>query len=198
MKMVQKTSALDRVVHISLVVSFFSLTATGLAFAYKSLNWINLLFGGNASASTCHKWSGVMFIIALLLTVKSYLGESLSFGEEDSAWLKHWGGYFDKSVKLPPQGKLNLGQKVFYLVFVFLSGLVISISGFMLWVGTSVAIGHLLHNLAFFAMVTFMPLHIYLATIANPGVFRVMTRGTVPLEFAKKHYGKWVKEAGLE
>ena len=51
---------------------------------------------------------------------------------------------------------------------------------------------------AFFAMVSFMPIHAYLATAANPGVFRVMTRGTVSLEFAKKHYGKWVKEAGLE
>ena len=197
MKMVQKTSAVDRIVHFTLIVSFFSLTATGFAFAFKSLNWINLAFGGNQSAALCHKWSGVLFLVALLMTVKSYLGESLRFGEEDSAWLKNWGGYFDRSVKLPPQGKMNFGQKIFYLVFVLGSGIVISISGFMLWAGTS-ALGHLLHNLAFFAMVTFMPLHIYLATAANPGVFRVMTRGTVPLEFARKHYGKWVREAGLD
>ena len=196
MKMVQKSTASERVVHWVLVVSFFTLTFTGFAFAFKSLNWINHIFGNNHSASVCHKWSGVLFLAALLMTIGSYLGESLKFGKEDSEWLKHWGGYFDKSVKLPPQGKLNFGQKMFYLVIVLASGLVISISGFMLWAGTSV-LGHFLHNLAFFAMVVFMPIHIYLATAANPGVFRVMTRGTVPLEYARKHWGKWVKELGL-
>jgi formate dehydrogenase subunit gamma len=197
MKMVKKTTALERVVHWTLMFSFVNLTLTGFAFAYTSLNWLNLLYGGNHYASTCHKWNGVLFLAALLLTVGSYLGESLRFGPEDSEWLRKMGGYFDKNAELPPQGRMNFGQKIFYLVFVLLSGLVISVSGFMLWAGSS-EVGYFLHNIAFFAMVSFMPIHVYLATAANPGVFRVMTRGTVSLDFARKHYPKWVKDEGLE
>lgn len=197
MRMVKKTTALERITHWLLMFSFLNLTLTGFAFAFRSLNWINLIYGGNHYASLCHKWNGVLFLAALLVTVAFYLRESLKFGPEDSEWLKKLGGYFDKSAELPPQGKMNFGQKLFYLVFVLFSGVVISISGFMLWAG-STALGFFLHNVAFFAMVSFMPLHVYLATAANPGVFRVMTRGTVPLEFARKHYGKWVREAGLE
>jgi len=197
MKMVKKTTALERVVHWLLMFTFLNLTLTGFAFAFSSLNWINLIYGGNHFALLFHKWNGVLFLVVLLMTVGSYLGESLKFGPEDSEWLKKLGGYFDKKAELPPQGRMNFGQKIFYLVFVLLSGIVISISGFMLWAGSS-ALGYFLHNLTFFAMVSFMPIHVYLATAANPGVFRVMTRGTIPLEYAKKHYGKWVREAGLE
>ncbi len=197
MKMVQKTSAFERVVHWVLMLSFSVLTLSGFAFAYSTLNWINNLFGGNVWASMCHNWSGVLFVGSLLLTVGSYLGDALKFGAEDSAWLSNMGGYFNKNADIPPQGKMNFGQKMFYLVVVLGAGLLISVSGFMLWNGAS-AMGHLLHNIAFFMMVSFMPIHIYLATAANPGVFRVMTRGTVTLAFAKKHYGKWVKDAGLE
>ena len=54
------------------------------------------------------------------------------------------------------------------------------------------------HLAYFFLMVIAMPLHIYLATAASPGTFRIMTRGDVPLNFARKKYAKWVKEEGLE
>jgi cytochrome b subunit of formate dehydrogenase len=43
-----------------------------------------------------------------------------------------------------------------------------------------------------------VPLHVYLATAANPGTFRIMTRGDVPVDWAKKHHGKWVKDLGLD
>lgn len=197
MKMVQKTTGLERVVHWTLMFSFLNLTLTGFAFAFRSLNWLNLFYGGNHFASTCHKWNGVLFLIALVMTVGFYLGEALKFGDDDKEWLSKMGGYFDKSAQVPPQGKMNAGQKIFYLVFVLISGLVISVSGFMLWAGSS-TFGFFLHNLTFFAMVSFMPLHVYLATAANPGVFRVMTRGTVSLDFAKKHYPKWVEEERLD
>jgi formate dehydrogenase subunit gamma len=57
---------------------------------------------------------------------------------------------------------------------------------------------HLVHNLAFFLFVVSVPIHVYLATAANPGTFRIMTRGTVPLEWAKKRHGKWISEQGLD
>jgi formate dehydrogenase subunit gamma len=45
-------------------------------------------------------------------------------------------------------------------------------------------------------MVIAIPLHIYLATLANPGTVRIMITGTVPVEWAKKRHAKWVQKMG--
>ena len=198
MKMVQKTTAFERVNHFVLLVSFFVLTFTGFGFMYSALNWMNTAFGGNAWASVFHKWFGVAFAISAAISIASYIGEALSFDDDDKKWLSVLGGYFDKSLEVPPSGKMNMGQKLFFLIIVVGCGGLISLTGFMLWLGSSMAFAHLFHSLTFFLMVIALPLHIYLATAANPGTFRIMTRGDVPLNFAKKKYGKWVKEAGLD
>ncbi len=198
MKMVQKTTAFERVNHFVLLVSFFVLTFTGFGFMYSALNWMNTAFGGNAWASVFHKWFGVVFAISAVISIASYIGEAMSFDDDDKKWLSVLGGYFDKSVEVPPSGKMNMGQKLFFLIIVVGCGGLIAITGFMLWFGSSMAFALLFHNLAFFLMVIAMPLHIYLATAANPGTFRIMTRGDVPLNFAKKKYGKWIKEEGLD
>jgi formate dehydrogenase subunit gamma len=39
--------------------------------------------------------------------------------------------------------------------------------------------------------------HIYLATLANPGTFRIMIYGTVPVEWARKRHEKWVQKMGV-
>ncbi len=201
MKMVEKSTFSERVNHWVLMLSFFVLLLTGFGFAFKTpLGWINVMFGGVHFASFIHKWVGLVFLVSVLYTVTSYLGEALKFGPEDSDWIKKRGGYL-RHEELMPQGRLNFGQKLFYLL-VLLGGLVVAFSGLLIWLlgGARewVMVGHILHNLAFLAFVIAVPIHIYLATAANPGTFRIMTRGTVPLEWAKKRHGKWVKESGLE
>jgi formate dehydrogenase subunit gamma len=195
MKMVEKASFSERVNHWVLMLSFFVLFLTGFGFAFQgTLGWINVAFGGVHVASFIHRWVGLIFLISVLFTIGSYLGEALKFGPEDSDWIAKRGGYLGTHEPLMPQGRLNLGQKLFYLL-VLLGGLVI-------WLVTEsrgvTLFAHILHNLAFFAFVIAVPIHIYLATAANPGTFRVMTRGTVPLEWARKRHGKWVKEQGLD
>jgi len=77
---------------------------------------------------------------------------------------------------------------------------VIAASGFAIWLIEGyrmlTLVSHLTHNLAFILFVVAVPIHVYLGTIANPGTFRIMVYGTVPLEFAKKKYPKWMKEIG--
>lgn len=198
MKMVRKSTVGERINHWVLVISFFVLMLTGFGFLFESLNWLNTIFGGSHIASLIHKWVGVVFGISILLTIGSYFNESLSFSAEDSEWMKMLGGYLSGE-EAPPQGRLNAGQKLFYLMTLLL-GLAIGISGLVIWMaqGNRGAMqgGHIVHNIAFVLYVTTVPVHIYLATAANPGVFRVMTRGTVPLEWAKKHHARWVRQLG--
>ncbi|KKL57249.1 hypothetical protein LCGC14_2237320, partial [marine sediment metagenome] len=99
MKMVQKTTAFERVNHFVLLVSFFVLMLTGLGFTYTALNWLNTAFGGNAWADVFHKWFGVVFAVSAAFTLTSYISEALSFDEDDKKWLSVLGGYFDKAVE---------------------------------------------------------------------------------------------------
>jgi formate dehydrogenase subunit gamma len=198
MKMVEKTTVAERVNHFAMLASFFILVLSGFGFAYSSLNWMNTILGGNAWADIFHKAFGIVFFASVLYSLTTSMGEALSFDEDDKKWLSVFGGYFDKNAEVPPSGKMNFGQKIFYLTVIVCAGLLISLSGFLLWVGSAMALSHLVHFITFFVMVVAVPIHIYLATAANPGTFRIMTRGNVPLYFAKKKYAKWVKEAGLE
>ncbi|RMG03491.1 MAG: formate dehydrogenase subunit gamma [Nitrospirae bacterium] len=200
--LVQKTTGFERFNHWVMAISFLILFFTGLGFLYHSLAWINKVFGGVQIASDIHKWAGVIFSISLVLSLGSYLGEALRFTKEDSGWISSLGGYFSKTAEPPPQGKMNAGQKIFYLFIVVIGGIAISVSGYILWLSPSsrgmILFGHFLHNLAYVVFAFTVPLHIYLGTAANPGTFRVMTKGTVTKAWAKKHHGKWAKSLGID
>ena len=200
MKTVEKTSRVERVNHWILAVSFFVLLVTGLGFLFKSINWFNIIFGGYPLASSIHRWAGVVFIISILVTMRSFLVESLSFSSDDVKWVKVGGGYFSDA-EVPPQGRLNAGQKLMYLT-VLLFGLLSSASGLIMWLAAAsrswMQIGHLWHNIGVVVFCFVIPMHIYLAITATPGAFTIMTRGTVPLDWARKKHGKWVKAMGLE
>jgi formate dehydrogenase subunit gamma len=201
-KMVQKTTAFERFVHLLMAVSGIVLLLTGLGFLYpKELGWLNTLFGGQTIALDIHNWGGVVFAVSIILSLGTLLPESLKWSKEDSQWLGMLGGYLSKDKVTPPQGKLNAGQKIVALsVIVF--GIMVSVSGFMMWWTAGdksiMNLGLLLHSIAFVVFAILMPLHIYMTTAANPGTFRIMTRGDIPLYWAKKKHPKWVKEIGAE
>ncbi|MEJ2314954.1 MAG: formate dehydrogenase subunit gamma [Nitrospirota bacterium] len=199
MKTVEKSTAWERFNHLVLLVSFFVLMLTGLGFLFNSLHWMSRIFFGTQLAAEIHKWGGVVFTASLVLTMGSYLGEALSWSKEDSEWLSGLGGYLSKK-KMPEQGRLNAGQKLFYLTLL-VTGLVMAVSGLIIWLSSTqgpMRWGFVLHNLANVVLVTIIPLHVYMATLANPGTARIMGRGTVPLEWAKKKHAKWVKTLGAD
>ncbi|MEE9524913.1 MAG: formate dehydrogenase subunit gamma [Thermodesulfovibrionales bacterium] len=201
-KMIQKTTSYERFVHWLMALSCLALLLTGLGFLYANeLGWINSFFGGKSMARVIHNWGGLAFMVSVVLSMGVWLGESLSWSKEDSQWLGMFGGYLSKDAVPPPQGKLNAGQKIVVWVVV-ISGLAISLSGLLMWLnpGTKSAmmLGHIIHNLASLVFAILVPMHIYLATAANPGTFRVMTKGDVPVKWARKKHAKWVQETGAE
>lgn len=203
-KMVQKTTGYERIVHWMMAVSCIVLLLTGFGFLYQQeLGWLNTIFGGQHLARLFHNWGGVIFTISVILSLPIWLPEASKFTKEDNEWLGMLGGYLskDKDKKVPPQGKLNAGQKLVVWVVEFF-GILIIISGFLLWLvdgsKTMIMWGHFLHNVSFFVFALFVPVHIYLGSVANPGTFRIMTRGDIPLYWAKKKHPSWVKEIGAE
>jgi formate dehydrogenase subunit gamma len=198
-EMVRKASNEEIVNHWIMAVSCILLIITGYGFLFQ-LKGVYALFGGNYAMKVVHNWAGVVFIVSLFATMFNYLRESLTFDADDWAWIKMGGGYLSRSAKkAPPMGKLNTGQKFYYLV-ILAAGIVIAASGFSIWQVQGnralTQVSHLVHNLAFILFVVAVPVHAYLGTLANPGTFRIMVYGTVPIEFARKKYPKWMKEIG--
>jgi len=197
-KMIQKTTCFERFVHMLLALSGITLLLTGLGFLYQQeLGWLNTIFGGAHIAKGIHNWGGIVFIAALVLSLGTWFPESLKWSKEDSEWIGMLGGYLSKDKKTPAQGKINAGQKLVGLL-VMIFGILIGISGLIMWLSPGSTVWFLIHNISFLVFAIIMPLHIYMATAANPGTFRIMTRGDVPLYWARKKHAKWIEETGAK
>lgn len=199
-QMVRKATTAEIINHWVLAVSCILLIITGYAFVFK-IEGVYALFGSNAVMKVVHNWTGAIFTVSMMGTMFNYLGEALDLGKDDWNWLKIGGGYLSKkAVAVPPMGKINTGQKLYYLA-ILAAGIGIAISGFAIWLlpgmRSIILASHLIHNLAFVLFVVAVPAHIYLGTLANPGLLQIMINGMVPLEVARKRYPKWMKELGM-
>jgi formate dehydrogenase subunit gamma len=200
-EMIRKASTAEIVNHWILAFSCILLIVTGYGFVFK-VESLYALFGTNETMKWVHNWTGVIFTFSMLGTLFNYLGEALDLSKDDWNWIKMGGGYLSKkAVHVPPMGKINTGQKLYYLA-ILAGGMAIIASGFAIWLIPGMrwltVLSHLLHNLAFVLFVVAVPAHIYLGTLANPGLLQIMINGMVPLDVAKKRYPKWMKELGIQ
>lgn len=198
-KMIRKASVFEIVNHWTMAVSCLVLAISGYGFLFH-MEGLNSVFGSYAQMKVIHDYAGIVFSVNLFFTLFLYLPEALRWGSDDITWLLKGGGYLSKGhVNVPPQGKINSGQKLFYLAFL-VAGLAISISGFVIWlmpgVKQYILLSHLAHNIAFDFIVFAIPAHAYLGSLANPGTLQIMISGMVPVEWARKRHGKWVREMG--
>ncbi len=197
-EMVRKSSVDEILNHWILAGSCILLMITGFAFLFH-LESVGAVFGGFITMKLVHNWGGVVFGISLLYSMRHYLKESFEYDADDARWFKVAGGYLSHKVTVPPMGKYNPGQKLYYLAIVG-AGIAIALSGFGIWFmkedTTIMLFSHLVHNVAFIIFAIAVPVHIYLGTVANPGTFKLMVSGTLPVSEAKKRYPKWMKAVG--
>ncbi len=198
-KMIKKANAFEIINHWVLAVSCFILTISGFGFLFH-LEPVGALFGDFNAMKLIHNWTGIVFTVSLFLTMFSYLPVSLSYSSDDIAWITSAGGYLSKKTVVPPQDIINTGQKLYYLVLLA-SGYAIAASGAVIWLVSGnrqlILLAQLVHNISFDLIVIMIPVHIYLGAIVNPGALRIMITGSVPLDWAKSHHGKWVKKMGF-
>ncbi len=120
----------------------------------------------------------------------------------DRAWLgaiRHYAVH-DKD-KVPPAGKYNGGQKMFFWgMTVF--GVLYLVTGIPMWVpagvlgvgpfyGGVVNASRLLHYLVTIGGGLLLIVHVYLGTVAYPGTLGAMLHGSVTRGWAKLHHPLW-------
>ncbi len=194
----------ERVCHWVVGTTFVYLLLTGLAFSYPWLFWLTSLVGGGAAARILHPWVGLAFTAGLAVMTALWMRDMV-LSRRDIEWLKTIRYYIahDRE-RVPPAGKYNAGQKVFFWVQAAL-GIVFLITGVFLWLPEG-ALGlgawgrgpltlmRLLHYLAALGGGLFLVIHVYLGTIAYPGTARGMIDGKVTAAWAKLHHPLWHRE----
>ncbi|HXX80754.1 MAG TPA: formate dehydrogenase subunit gamma [Thermodesulfovibrionales bacterium] len=195
-KIIKKAGAFEIINHWVMAISCILLAVQGYGFLFH-IEGIGSAFGGFNSMRALHNYLGIAFSVSLFFSIFLYLKEALTYDADDIGWIMVLGGYLSHKVSVPPMGKINTGQKFFYLA-VLIFGIGISASGYVIWLlpGNKqyILLSHIVHNISFVTLMIAIPVHIYLGTLANPGTLRIMLSGTVPYQWAKKKHPKWVAE----
>jgi formate dehydrogenase subunit gamma len=191
-------SYFERIVHWVLGLSFVFLLFTGLALSYPSLFWLTALTGGGLAARVLHPWIGLLFAVSVVLMLFLWARDML-VGKADREWLaavKHYARH--ERDKVPPTGKYNGGQKVFFWLQ-FVLGIVLLATGLPLWLPGSFGAGtlatmRLLHYFCALGGGLLLIVHVYLGTVAYPGTARSMLYGTVSRAWARLHHPLWYEQ----
>lgn len=201
---IQRFTYAERVVHWVVGLSFLFLLLTGLAFSHPRLYWLTALAGGGATARFLHPWIGALFTISFVAMFFLWIRD-MKIDAEDRAWLRAIRHYavHDKA-KVPPAGKYNGGQKMFFWA---MSGLGVAyvVTGLPMWLpggvlgmgpfyGGAVNAMRVVHYLATVGGGLLLIVHVYLGTVAYPGTIGAMLHGSVTRAWAKMHHSRWQEE----
>jgi len=187
-----------RVIHWAVAFSFFFCLLSGLPIWTPVFGWMAGLLGGLTVCRVLHPWAGVLFFAGSAAMFLLWWRE-MRLGPRDREWLgPKVFRYMSFQERDPEVGKYNGGQKLFFFA-VSLGAVGLLVSGLVLWWPTSFprlvsVAGILLHDVTFILFAMAIVLHIYLATAAEPGTFRAMTRGTVSAAWARLHHPRWYRE----
>ena len=195
---ITRFSFVERVVHWTVGLSFVLLLLTGFAFSYPSLFWITSLLGGGPSARVLHPWTGLVFAAGLLWMFMLWVRDMV-MSSADGQWFRAIQYYAThQHDRVPPAGKYNAGQKLFFWVQSLL-GVLFLMTGVPLWLPDSFGPGVLAtmrfaHYVAALGGGLFLIVHVYLGTVAYPGTARGMIDGKVTRKWAQLHHPLWSKE----
>jgi formate dehydrogenase subunit gamma len=144
----------------------------------------------------------VYFIINPRMSLR-FIKETFTWGTSDFRWICHAPDYYfgGDEEKMPPQGHVNTGQKMWQFI-VLATGVLFLVSGFFMWFLKDVLSPGffqwfvIIHDIAFVLALLMLLVHIYLGVI-HPRMtesLRSMWDGKISRTYARNHYGKWYDE----
>jgi formate dehydrogenase subunit gamma len=195
----------ERLCHWLTGLTYVYCLATGLALYTPYLFWIAIALGGGPASRFWHPIIGVIFTVALIWMHTMWRRE-MPLAEVDREWLgksKEYTTNHDEA--LPPQGRFNAGQKLFYwamvygVVFLLLSGIVMWLPEYVPFsVGWVRALAILIHEAAALITIGAFIIHVYMGLLMVPGSASAMIHGNVPVEWARHHHRLWYDQVTRE
>jgi formate dehydrogenase subunit gamma len=188
----------SRLIHWGVAFFFFAALLSGLPIWTPILGWMAALFGGLSVCRWLHPWLGGGFFVFTAVMFFHWVRD-MRIEKHERGWLgPKMFRYLRHEAHDPDVGKYNGGQKLFFFLVAFLS-LIVLLSGIVLWFPLSFGemlreVSWLAHDAGFILFAVAVVFHIYLGTVAEPGTFRSMTRGTVTKGWARLHHPRWYRE----
>lgn len=188
----------ERAVHWINAIAYVYCMATGLAFFTPYLFWMAAVLGGGATVRFWHPWVGLVFL-ATIFWMNSQWKSDMAPIPEDKQWDKDLKYYVqNEDEKMPPQGRFNAGQKMFW-IGMFWCALILLITGIVMWIPERMPFGaHFLLPLVVFvhvatALITIglFIIHVYMSVWMTPGSMKAMIDGTVSTRWARTHHRLW-------
>lgn len=195
----------QRIVHALLATSFVVLLSTGLVLLWDPLGF--LAAGG--MSRFLHRIGAVVFLAVPLAYLvldpkgaKELVYDSFRYDRDDIAWFRYMYRYFlGHAAEMPPQGRLNAGQKLHHAAVIIVSATVV-ISGLLLWFAKPLMTDNLfawvvvIHNLSMLLLTLFLIGHLYFTYVYK--AISGMTTGWVEEVDARLEHPKWVEELEAE
>src|ERR1700689_770731 len=131
-ELIPRYSMRERANHWIGALTYTFALITGLAFWSPYLYWLAAIVGGGPTARFWHPWFGLLFIVSYFV-MAMHLQHDMDFDAEDRVWADRIDFYIkNDDDKLPPVGRFNWGQKLFFWGMVY-STILLVLSGIVLW-----------------------------------------------------------------
>ncbi|MCE7981585.1 MAG: hypothetical protein DYG89_10355 [Caldilinea sp. CFX5] len=190
-----------RIMHAMLASSFIILLVTGYILFWPLMSQ----YAAGGFSRWLHRVGAVIYMAIPLVylivdrqAAKELLWDSFHYDRDDRQWLLHFFRYFLGRVEgMPPQGRLNAGQKLHHAGVVLFSAVIVA-SGLVLWFGkgalgaNNLALAAMAHDIAMFVLTVLLVGHLYFTYVYN--ALSGMVSGYVAEEDARLEHGKWVEE----
>ena len=181
----------ERINHWLGAFSYIYLLITGLAFWSPYLYWLAAVVGGGPAARFWHPWFGLLFTLSLSVTFVQWRGD-MQITDADRAWGKAIPDYIqNEDDKLPPVGRFNFGQKLFFWG-IFYGVILLLLSGVVLWYTETLPwslrflryTAILVHASVALITIGLFLIHVYMSAVLEEGSFGSMIIGRVTRAWA--------------
>ena len=197
-ELVEVTSGFERLVHFLFAGSCIVLFISGFALMFHSLSFLATMLGGYFATKYVHNISGLVFAVSGLFAIFIWFKDGALFNKDDLGWFMKAGGYLWKTDSVPPQGRFNAGQKL-YFVLKAVTLVLLSITGIIMWFPFYFSPGlvvvlYPLHIACVAALAGAVIIHGFLGSFGNPGTLAAMVTGKCTRAWARYQHPKWLKE----
>jgi len=197
-EMIPRYSFAERANHWIGAFTYTYLLMTGLAFWSPYLYWLAAVVGGGPVARSWHPWVGLIFAASVFWTFKEWRRD-MQMDETDRAWAKAIPYYIEnEDDKLPPVGRFNYGQKLFFWG-IFYGVILLLLSGIALWYTEALPwslrfvryAAILIHASVALITIGLFLIHVYMSAILEEGSLTSMIHGKVTSAWAWTFHRSW-------
>lgn len=200
-ELIPRYSLAERANHWFGALTYIYLLITGLAFWSPYLFWMAAVVGGGPTARFMHPWFGLLFTASLFWMLREWRRD-MRVDDDDRQWSRDIRSYItNEDEKLPPVGRFNWGQKLFFWGMLY-STILLLLSGIALWYTQALPwslrflryAAVLVHASVALITIGLFLIHVYMSTVLEEGSFGSMVHGNVTRAWAWTFHRKWYYE----